>query len=130
MFDNSSNHNAYADNALVVSRMNLKDGGKQPLLRDGKMPDGSPHIITFVDVDEKTNQRVSGEFLKSVDYGCKSWQSNVIYTHIDLANLQCCAAGILGRQPDFESQKNYLQEIIEVAGHVCNFYPKFHEIHH
>jgi hypothetical protein len=29
MFDNSCNHNAYADNALVVSQMNLKNGGKQ-----------------------------------------------------------------------------------------------------
>ena len=51
MFDNSCNHNAYAEDALVVSRMNLKDGGKQPLLRNGKMPDGSPHNLTFVDVD-------------------------------------------------------------------------------
>ena len=28
MFDNSCNHNAFADDALVVSRMNMKDGGK------------------------------------------------------------------------------------------------------
>jgi len=54
MFDNSCNHAAFADDALIVSCMNLKDGGKQPLLRDGKMPDCSPHILTFVDVDGVT----------------------------------------------------------------------------
>ena len=52
MFDNSCNHNAFADDALVVSRMNMKDGRKQSLLCDGKMPDGSPHIMTFTDVDD------------------------------------------------------------------------------
>ncbi|CAG8520018.1 13583_t:CDS:2, partial [Racocetra persica] len=31
--------------------MNLKDEGKQPLLRDRKMPDGSVHVMTFVDED-------------------------------------------------------------------------------
>ncbi|CAG8722700.1 15275_t:CDS:1, partial [Cetraspora pellucida] len=44
-------YNAYADDALVVSQMNLKDGGKQSLLRDEKMPDGSVHVIIFVDED-------------------------------------------------------------------------------
>jgi hypothetical protein len=47
IFDNSSNHNAMAEDALIVSRMNLKDGGRQPLLRNGKMPDGTPHILTL-----------------------------------------------------------------------------------
>ncbi len=31
--------------------MNLKDSEKQLLLRDGKMPDDSPHIMTFMDID-------------------------------------------------------------------------------
>jgi len=31
--------------------MNIKDREKQSLLRDGKMPNGSPHIMTFTDVD-------------------------------------------------------------------------------
>ena len=34
MFDHSSCHGAYADDALIASRMNAKPGGKQPLLRD------------------------------------------------------------------------------------------------
>ncbi|CAG8804668.1 14990_t:CDS:1, partial [Cetraspora pellucida] len=49
MFDNSCSHNAYANNALVISQMNLKDRGKQSLFRDRKIPDDSVYIMTFVD---------------------------------------------------------------------------------
>ncbi|KAH9913281.1 uncharacterized protein B0H18DRAFT_888533, partial [Fomitopsis serialis] len=35
MVDNSQGHSAYAEDALLVSRMNLKPGGKQARLRDG-----------------------------------------------------------------------------------------------
>ena len=34
VFDNSSCHNAYADDALNANNMNAKPGGKQPCLRD------------------------------------------------------------------------------------------------
>jgi len=34
-FDNASNHSCYAEDALLVSKMNLGPGGKQPLLREG-----------------------------------------------------------------------------------------------
>jgi hypothetical protein len=29
-------------------------------------------------------------------------------------------------QPDFQQQKSYIQEIIEEAGHLCIFLPRFH----
>ncbi|CAG8798766.1 9870_t:CDS:2, partial [Cetraspora pellucida] len=51
LFDNSCNYNAFADNALVVTRINMKDGSKQPLLRNGQKPDGSTHIMMFTDID-------------------------------------------------------------------------------
>ncbi|KIY60956.1 hypothetical protein CYLTODRAFT_447875 [Cylindrobasidium torrendii FP15055 ss-10] len=35
MIDNSQGHLAYATDALLVSRMNLKPGGKQAIMRDG-----------------------------------------------------------------------------------------------
>jgi len=34
LFDQSSGHCAYADNALIAHKMNVSDGGKQPFLRD------------------------------------------------------------------------------------------------
>ncbi|KAF8458748.1 hypothetical protein BDZ91DRAFT_800171 [Kalaharituber pfeilii] len=35
LFDNASNHAAFAPDALVVNEMNLGPGGKQPILREG-----------------------------------------------------------------------------------------------
>jgi hypothetical protein len=40
--------------------------------------------------------------------------------------MDCCAKRILDLQPDFASQKPLVQEIIEKAGHICIFLPKFH----
>ena len=33
-FDNSSNHAVFSKDALVANRMNLKPGGKQPIMRN------------------------------------------------------------------------------------------------
>lgn len=42
IFDQSSGHNRFADNALVASRMNVYPGGQQPIMRDGLKPNGRP----------------------------------------------------------------------------------------
>ena len=34
--------------------------------------------------------------------------------------------GILEAQPDFQEQHLFVQEVIEAAGHLCIFLPKFH----
>ena len=39
---------------------------------------------------------------------------------------ECCARHILDFQPDFQDQQSLIQEIIEAAGHLCIFLPKFH----
>jgi hypothetical protein len=39
---------------------------------------------------------------------------------------ECCATQILSLQPDFQEQKSLVQEVIEDAGHLCIFLPKFH----
>jgi hypothetical protein len=38
----------------------------------------------------------------------------------------CCNKRVLERQPDFCDQKSLVQEVIEAAGHLCIFLPKFH----
>ncbi|KAF7319820.1 hypothetical protein MKEN_00764700 [Mycena kentingensis (nom. inval.)] len=38
----------------------------------------------------------------------------------------CCARRILDLQPDFKEQKSLVQEVIEAAGHICIFLPKYH----
>jgi hypothetical protein len=114
MFDNSSNHNAFADDALLVSRINMKDGGKQPLLRNGIMPDGSPHIMTFMDTDgiikPKGIKRILEErnlWIPGLIKQCNACKKNTF----DPKKLNCCASRILSVQPDFISQKSKLQEV-------------------
>jgi len=38
----------------------------------------------------------------------------------------CCAKQIPELQLDFKEQKSLMQEVIEAAGHLCIFLPKFH----
>jgi len=40
--------------------------------------------------------------------------------------MACCNKRVLEVQPDFQQQKSYIQEVIENAGHLCIFLPKFH----
>jgi len=114
MFDNSCNHNAFADDALMVSRMNMKDGGKQPLLRNGIMPDGSPHAMTFTDVNgvvkPKGIRRVleeRGLWIPGLKRKCHACTQH----DPDPNKLDCCATRILSVQPDFASQKMHIQEV-------------------
>ncbi|CAG8646463.1 4616_t:CDS:2, partial [Racocetra persica] len=46
MFDN---HGAFADDALLVSQMNMGNGTKMSLLHNSIKPDGSPHIMIYID---------------------------------------------------------------------------------
>ena len=38
----------------------------------------------------------------------------------------CCMKTILLKQPDILAQKSSVQQVIEDAGHLCVFLPKFH----
>lgn len=129
LFDNSSNHCAFAQDALLCSRMNLYSGGKQPLLRHGEMPGGLPHIMTFVDengvIQAKGMKRILSERGLWID-GMKKICALCTANNPDPMDTTCCATRVLSAQPDFMSQKCRLQEVIEAAGHKCLFYPKFH----
>ena len=46
VFDNSSCHNAYAEDALIAAHMNAKPGGKQHVLRD-TIWNGQTHKMVF-----------------------------------------------------------------------------------
>ena len=41
-------------------------------------------------------------------------------------SVDCCAKRLLDLQPDFKEQHSLVQEVIEEAGHICIFLPKFH----
>jgi hypothetical protein len=40
--------------------------------------------------------------------------------------VDCCCRRVLFVQPDFTAQRSQLQEQIELRGHLCDFYPKYH----
>ncbi len=40
---------------------------------------------------------------------------------------KCCYRRVLYNQKDFRDQKGALQELVEARGHICDFYPKFHQ---
>ena len=44
----------------------------------------------------------------------------------DRSHRNCCARRIVKFQPDFQEQKNSLEELVEARGHVCLFLPKLH----
>jgi hypothetical protein len=44
----------------------------------------------------------------------------------DIDVISCCAKHILELQPDFQAQKSLVQEVIEKAGHLFIFLPKFY----
>ncbi|CAG8836145.1 20011_t:CDS:2, partial [Gigaspora margarita] len=98
MFDNSCNHNAFAEDALLVSQMNMKDRGKRPLLHDSRMPDGSNHIMIFVDQDNKVKPKginrvlqERGLWVPGLIRECDARKAGAS----DQTNLQCCAINIL-----------------------------------
>ena len=49
-FDNSTGHNAFADDALIAHKMSATPGGKQPLMRSGHF-NGQDHHMVFAEGD-------------------------------------------------------------------------------
>lgn len=138
-FDNSTNHAAYAKNALVAERMNLGPGGKQPIMRpttfvntNGQQKDqemvfeedypdpdmrGKPKGIKRV-LEER------GLWKEGLNLDCQMCKNRKMSA--DSVRIDCCLRKIMASQPDFVVQKSAIVELIEGAGHICIFYPKFH----
>lgn len=110
LFDNTANHCAFSDDALVASRMNLKKGGQQPVMKNGynyylQRPqsmvtaDNTPKGINKV--LEERNLWPQGRFLLDCKPSCTK------NPPID-TGIQCCARKTLFAQRDFREQKGKL----------------------
>ena len=108
LFDQSSGHCAYADDALHAHKMNVSDGGKQPFQRD-TVWDGRPQKMVTADGLQKGLKTVLEE--RSV---------NVKKMHKD------DMIKILSKMRDFKFQKSRVEEVILKRGHRVMFIPKFH----
>jgi hypothetical protein len=131
MVDNSQGHSAYGEDSLLVSRMNLQPGGKQARLKDGwylaadKTKIVQPMVFPpdhpeFPDMPKGMKQVLMerGLWKDKINMQCKAKCKS--------GATACCAKCILELQPDFKEQKSLVQEVIEDAGHLCIFLPKFH----
>jgi hypothetical protein len=122
-FDNATSHAAYAEDALIASKMNLKPGGKGKF-RNGLMPDGSIQSMHFPDGRPKGIRLVLEERGLWPEGGLNRICSNC-KKHSPIAD-NCCAVRVLSLQPDFLAQRPLVREVIEDRGHKVIFYPKFH----
>jgi len=117
LFDNSTNHGAFAADALAAGKMNLRPGGKQPKMREGWFMDGATKIIQSMITPEG---QPKGMQVVLEERGL--WECGL---NADGARR------ILGLQPDFLAQRSMVEESILDAGHKCIFLPKFHcELNH
>jgi hypothetical protein len=131
LIDNSQGHAAYPDNALWASEMNLKPGSKQPLMRDGWfMKDGQQVSQKMVFGPENPGLCGQPKGIKQVLDERGLWPEGRFRLKCANADshsgLDCCAQRLLSSQPDFREQRSTVQEVIEEAGHICLFLPKYH----
>lgn len=128
-FDQSQNHCSYADDALLVSRLNLSDGGSnQSIMRDTTW--GTANTVQqmwFWDNGIKKSKGIRrileerGLWRDGLKKKCKN----------SCSSETCCANSVLENQPDFKEQKSALEEAVTVTGHKYILFPKFHcELNH
>jgi transposase len=132
MVDNSQGHTAYASDALLATKMNLNPGGAVPKLRDGWFMHNGCRISQpmVFPIDHPTNPD-QPKGIKQVLTEWGLWRQGLLLECkkpkiCSVDSIDCCARRLLSQQPDFLEQKSSVQEVIEAAGHLCIFLPKFH----
>ena len=115
MFDNSQNHRSLPPDALRVSALNLSDGGKNV---------HNQRAGWFINSDgirvDHPMQRSDGvqKGVRTILMERGLWSASLKLTE---------ARALLSRQPDFQSQKSWLEETLGAEeGFFVDFYPKFH----
>ncbi|KAG2211009.1 hypothetical protein INT45_003016 [Circinella minor] len=151
LFDQSSNHRAYASDALVASRLILSDkdlsADKEPIMKEGWYTDGNKRISQPLYKSRIVKKKKTGT-IKEV----KVWTALGVQSILEGRSLglwdkykkegkhwkakcgekepnddaTCCPFHMLEAQPDFKEQRSKLHEAVEDAGHICMFYPKYH----
>ena len=117
-FDNSSNHLAYGEDALVANRMQVRPGGSQPVMHDTIWKGKVQKMV----VEEGPNAGLPKGLrliLTERGYNVKGWR-------LDHKDPTKNYRKVIATHPDFQNEKSLLESIIIAAGHLCYFYPKFH----
>ena len=129
MVDNSQGHSMYVENAFVISCMNVRPGGKQAKMHDMWLTKNGltvqqTMVFLLNHADHPNEPKGMREVLKE-----QGLDPAGLYRKCKKCSLDddhCCCKTILAQQPDFLAQKSLVQEVVEAAGHLCIFLPKFH----
>ena len=109
LFDQSSGHTAWSDDALVANLMNKKPSGKQPHMKDS-MFDGKPQETVM---DDEDNTPTGAELVLQEP-------------RVDTSGMKLeVMRKRLSEYEDFKSEKSILENFLESRGHTCIFIPKF-----
>lgn len=108
LFDQSSGHCAYSDDALIAHKMNISDGGKQPFMRD-TIWDGKPQKMVTSSGIQKGMKSLLEE---------RGVNTNGLRKE-DMVK-------IVEEMRDFKFQRTKVEELILNKGHRVMFIPKFH----
>jgi hypothetical protein len=109
--------------------MNFKLGGAKPAMCDGwfLQSDGKKVIQRMVFESDHPSFPNQPKGMKQVIIERGLWKNGLTMKCKDGCNSpDCCTTQILSNQPDFKEQCLLVQEVIEDAGHICIFLPKFH----
>ena len=108
IFDNSSCHNAYSDDALIATHMNAKPGGKQAVMRD-TIWDGKPQRMVF-------NIGVPKGLIQVLK------ERNRYHPKMKLEDMR----KEISSHQDFLNKKTKLERFLNDRQHCCIMLPKFH----
>ena len=108
VFDHSSCHAAYAEDALIASHMNAKPGGAQPVMHD-TVNNGRIQRMAFLYGTPKGLYQVLRE--RGVDI--RQMKLEDLQAEMDL-------------QADFRKEKTLVETFINARDHGCIMLPKFH----
>ena len=110
--------------------MNVKPGGKQARMRNGwfiKNGQKVSQTMIFAPTHPQYPNEPKGISFTLMERGLyRKDLRGKCSGKCDVDAKSCCNKRILELQPDFQEQKSMVQEVIEAAGHLCIFLPKFH----
>ena len=108
VFDHSSCHGAYGDDALNASRMNAKPGGKQPIMHDTIWQGNVQRMVFNIGIPKGLVQvlKERGKYRPGM-------------------KLEEMREEISSHQ-DFKEEKTIIEHYLNSRGFACVFLPKFH----
>ena len=108
VFDNSSCHNAYAEDALIAAHMNAKTGGKQAALRDTIWNGQTQKMVFSIGVPKGLIQVLK--------------ERKCYVPGMKLEEMR----RVISSHSDFADEKTKLETFLHECGHICIMLPKFH----